>query len=195
MEGQKARVGGRTLKLNVDEVELAAEGDWRLVECQSYSDGEWTSLKLYLDRPAIKNVWRLGLSNEHRAKTKDGFLLQRFYPSMWDWVAAHVNGRGGPLPADQIEAAETVVPPRINNFVIEKIEERGGDMAPLSHKPQTAKLGRYIVGMVADEFKISELEAKIYVNAMISQGVIEFVMTDRHRRVSGLRLGREFSDV
>jgi len=195
MEGQKIRVGGRTLKQNVDELELAAEGDWRLVGCQSYSDGEWTSLKLYLDRPAIKNVWRLGLSVEHRAKTKDGFLLQRFYPSMWDWVVAHVNGRKVPLPHDQSEPKDIVIPHKINNFVIEKILERGEDMAPLSHKPQTAQLGRYIVGMIAQEFNIGELEAKIYVNAMISQGVIEFVMTDKHKRISGLRLGKEFSNV
>lgn len=195
MDGEKIRIGGRALKVNVDEVELAAEGDWRLVECTAYSKDGWKSLKLYLDRPEIKNVWRLGLYGEHHAKTKDGFLLQRFYPSMWNWVTAHANGRKAPLPPDQAEARETVVPPRINNFVLEKIAERGEDKAPLSHKPQTAKLGRYVVGMVAEEFSISELEAKIYVNAMISQGVIEFVMTDKHKRISGLRLAKEFSDA
>ena len=194
MEGQKVRVGGRKLKQNVDELELAAEGDWRLVECQSYSEGEWTSLKLYLDRPAIKNVWRLGLSGEHRAKTKDGFLLQRFYPSMWDWVVANVNGNGAPLPEDQAEERPVVVPHKINNFVIDKITERGEEKEPLSHKPQTAQRGRYIVHMIAEEFNIGELEAKIYVNEMIRQGTIDFVMTDKHKRISGLRLGKDFSN-
>lgn len=194
MEGQKVRIGGRALKLNADEVELAAEGDWRLVECTAYSKDGWKSLKLYLDRPEIKNVWRLGLHGSHYAKTKDGFLLQRFYPSMWNWVIACANGKRVPLPPDQAAPKATVVPSRINNFVIEKIEERGAEKAPLSHKPQTAKLGRYVVGMVAEEFSISELEAKIYVNAMIAQGLIEFVMTDRHKRISGLRLGKEFSN-
>jgi len=194
VEGEKIKIGGRKLKLNVDEVELAAEGDWRLVECTAYSKDGWKSLKLYLDRPEIKNVWRLGLHGEHRAKTKDGFLLQRFYPSMWNWVVANANGRRVSLPPDQAAPKATVIPTRINNFVIEKIEERGEDMAPLSHKPQTVKLGRYVVGMVAEEFNISELEAKIYVNAMISQGVIEFVMTDKHKRISGLRLAKEFSN-
>ena len=188
MEGQKMKVGGRTLKVNVDEVELAAGGDWRLVECTAYSKDGWRSLKLYLNRPEIKNVWRLGLHGDHHSKSKDGFLLQRFYPSMWNWVTANANGKKAPLPPDQAEARETVVPPRINNFVIERIEERGADMAPLSHKPQTAKFGRYVIGMIVEEFAISELEAKIYVNAMISQGIIEFVMTDKHNRISGLRL-------
>ena len=194
MDGQKLKFGGRELKVNADEAELAAGGNWRLVECTSYSGGGWKSLKLYLDRPAIKNVWRLGLSGEHRAKTKDGFLLQRFYPSMWDWVVANANGRAAPLPDDQAEERPVVVPHKVNNFVIDKIAERGDDREPLSHKPQTAQRGRYIVHMIAEEFNIGELEAKIYVNEMIRQGTIDFVMTDKHRRISGLRLGKEFSN-
>ena len=188
MQDGKVSVGGKRLKLNADEVELAAEGDWRLVECTAYSKDGWKSLKLYLDRPEIKNVWRLGLHNLYRAKTKDGFLLQQFYPAMWDWVVARANGKEAALPPDEAEPAPVSVPMKISNFITDQIEARDPKLRPLSNKPQTLTQGRYLVNMVAQEFSIPELMAKIYINTMIKHGVIEFAMTDKHNRISGLRL-------
>lgn len=188
MDSEKIKVGGRTLKLNADEVELAADGDWRLVECTAYSKDGWKSLKLYLDRPEIKNVWRLGLHKRYRAKTKDSFLLEQFYPQMWDWVVERANGKTFALPPSEAAPVPVTVPVKVNNFIVDQIEARDPDLRPLSNKPQTKQSGRYLVNMVAQEFGISELSAKIYINAMIKQGVIEFAMTDKHNRVSGLRL-------
>jgi hypothetical protein len=68
------------------------------------------------------------------------------------------------------------------------LERKASGMLPVSHKSQTKKLGRYVVDMIAEEFEISPAKAKSYVCAMIDQGVIEFVMIDTHKRISGLRL-------
>ena len=182
------KFGKRPLKVNPDEVEIVAAGDWRLVECTKYSSPPWKSLKLYLNRAAAKNVWRLGLSGTHRAKTKDGFLLQQFYPPMWDWITAHANGRHMELPEGSYDEATVFVPPKIYNFVVEAVERRDPARPPLSHKAQTRSQGRYIIDMVAAEFGVSELVAKIYLKAMLNQGVLQFVMFSKHKRLSGLRL-------
>lgn len=188
MVNEKVVVGNKRLKVNADEVELAADGDWRLVNCTAYSKDGWLSLKLYLDRQEIKNVWRLGLHGVHRAKTKDGFLLQQFYPAMWDWVVARANGKAMALPPSEAEPMPVNVSTKISSFITDQIEARDPKLRPLSHKPQTMAQGRYLVNMVAQEFSIPELTAKIYINTMIKHGIIEFIMTDKHNRISGLRL-------
>jgi hypothetical protein len=190
MDYELVKVGGATLKVHAHEVTIRQAGDWRLVECTAYSKDGWKSLKLYLDRPAKKNVWRLGVKGEYMAGTSDSVLLVEFYPEMREWVVAQANGREVCLPADDGAAPRAIyIPPKVREFVVESILERKlSGMLPLSHKSQTKKLGRYIVDMIAEEFKVSAPKAKSYVTALIDCGVIEFAMIDTHKRISGLRL-------
>jgi hypothetical protein len=190
MEYQVVKVGGVPLMVHSHEVTIRKAGDWRLVECTKHSRDGWKSLKLYLDRPAKKNVWRLGVKGTYMAGTSDSALLVEFYPAMRDWVVAQANGKDVSLPADDGAAPEAIyVPPKVRDFVVESILERKvNDLSPLSHKAQTKKLGRYIVDMIAEEFEVSPAKAKAYVSALIDRGVIEFAMIDKHNRISGLRL-------
>jgi hypothetical protein len=193
---EMVKVGGSLLKVHSYEVTIRQAGDWRLVECTKYSKDGWKSLKLYLDRPAKKNVWRVGVKGTYMAGTSDSALLVEFYPAMRDWVVAQVNGKDVPLPADDGGAPEAIyVPPKVRDFVVESILERMlAVRPPLSHKAQTKKLGRYIVDMIADEFEVSPAKAKAYVSALIDRGVIEFAMIDKHNRISGLRLVEASND-
>jgi hypothetical protein len=192
MQSELVEIGSRKLKVNEDEVEIATAEEWRLVECTKYSTPPWRSLKLYLDRPAAKNVWRLSINKNYRGKTKDGFLLEKFFPKIWPWVMAQANGKDVPFPEGAGEEAAVVIPMKIFNFVVDALRSRDPDYRPLSHMPQTRSQGRYLVEMVAEEFGIDLLEAKIYISAMIEQGAIEFVMFNKHKRISGLRLVEGF---
>jgi len=197
MDYELVKVGGATLKVHAHEVTIRQAGDWRLVECTAYSKDGWKSLKLYLDRPAKKNVWRFGVKGEYMAGTSDSALLVEFYPKMREWVVAQANGRDVTLPEyDGAAPGPIYIPPKVREFVIESILERKlSGMLPLSHKSQTKKLGRYIVDMIAEEFKMSPAKAKSYVTALIDCGAIEFAMIDTHKRISGLRLvKKEFSN-
>lgn len=187
---EMVKIGGVALKVHDHEVTIRQAGDWRLVECTKHSRDGWRSLKLYLDRPARKNVWRLGVKGTYMAATSDGALLLEFYPAMRDWVVAQANGKDAPLPAEAGAAQKAIsVPDRVKQFVIDSIAERRvNGLSPLSHKSQTKRLGRYVVDMVAAEFNFSAAKAKAFVLAMIEDGVIEFAMIDKHKRVSGLRL-------
>jgi hypothetical protein len=135
-------------------------------------------------------VWRLGVKGDYMAGTSDSALLMEFYPAMRNWVVSQANGNDVPLPEEDVAAPKPIsVPGKVRDFVVGSILDRMLALRPpLSHKAQTKKLGRYVVDMIADEFKVPPARAKAYVNALIDSGVIEFVMTDKHNRVSGLRL-------
>ena len=190
MEYEMMRVGGALLRVHSHEVTIRQAGDWRLVECTKHSRDGWTSLKLYLDRPAKKNVWRLGVKGDYMAGTSDSALLMEFYPAMRGWVVSQANGSDVPLPEESVGAPKPIsVPDKVRDFVVNSIlARRLNALSPLSHKAQTKTLGRYVVDMIADEFGVPPARAKAYVNALIDGGVIEFAMIDKHNRVSGLRL-------
>jgi hypothetical protein len=190
MEYEMVRVGGALLRVHSHEVTIRQAGDWRLVECTAYSKDGWTSLKLYLDRPAKKNVWRLGVKGDYMAGTSDSALLVEFYPAMRGWVVSQANGSDVPLPEEDGAAPKPIsVPGKVRDFVVGGILDRMLALRPpLSHKAQTKKMGRYVVDMIAQEFRVPPARAKAYVNALIDSGVIEFAMIDKHNRVSGLRL-------
>ena len=190
MEYEMVRVGGALLRVHSHEVTIRQAGDWRLVECTKHSRDGWTSLKLYLDRPAKKNVWRLGVKGTYMAGTSDSALLVEFYPAMRGWVVSQANGSDVPLPEEDGAAPKpTSVPDGVRRFVVGGILDRKlNAFSPLSHKAQTKKMGRYVVDMIAQEFRVPPARAKAYVNALIDSGVIEFAMIDKHNRVSGLRL-------
>jgi len=190
MEYVTVRVGGALLRMHTHEVTIRQAGDWRLVECTKHSRDGWKSLKLYLDRPAKKNVWRLGVKGTYMAGTSDSALLVEFYPAMRGWVVSQANGIDVALPEEGVGApAPVCVPDGVRDFVVGGIlERRLAARPPLSHKAQTRTLGRYVVDMIAQEFKVPPARAKAYVNALIDNGVIEFAMIDKHNRISGLRL-------
>jgi hypothetical protein len=198
MEYKTECVGGVPLRVHALEVTIRQSGDWRLVECTKHSRDGWISLKLYLDRAANKNVWRLGVKKEYLARSHDGHLLDTFYPSMRDWVVAQANGRDVPLPENDQElvGVRIPLPDKVRAFVVESILERqSSERPPLSNKAQTRKFGRYIVDIIASECNVSVPKAKYHVDTMIEQGIIEFAMIDKHKRISGLRVVKGASNV
>ena len=191
MEYREVLVGGTWLRVHPFEVTIKEAGDWQLVESTKHSSAEWKSLKLYLHRRAKKNVWRLGVKGDYLARSHDGHLLATFYPDMQDWVVDQANGRDTPLPANdkELTGVRLPVPEKIKEFVIESILDRYfSESLPLSNKAQTRKHGRYIVDMIAQNFKLSGPKAKYHVDTLIIDKVIEFTMIDKHKRISGLRI-------
>jgi hypothetical protein len=172
------------------EIEIERQGDWLLVECTKYSKDGWKSLKLFLDRKVRKNVWRLGVKDGHMARTYDAGLLQSFYPDVFDWVAARASGKNVPFPANDQEMTGAAVPvsPAKQQFIIEAVKERQATSRPWSHKVQVRKAGRYIGPLICDEFRVSDRQARILVESMIKQGLLEYVMFNKNNRLSGLRV-------
>ena len=126
-----------------------------------------------------------------RGKTRDGMLLAHYYPKMWTWVSANANGRRMALPEDGGQPEPILVPARIHGYIMSALMSRNSKISPLSHKAQTKSQGRYIVDLVAQECGIPELEAKSYIKTLLDDGEIEFVMFDKHKRISGLRIVEE----
>ena len=191
MEYEMVKVGNASLRVHSHEVTIRQAGDWRLVECTKHSRDGWTSLKLYLDRRANKNVWRLGVKGDYLARSHDSMLLVTFYPGMRDWVVAQANGKDVSLPANDREliGVRIPVPEKVKEFVIEAILDRYySNNLPLSNKSQTRKFGRYIVDILSEQLNISAPKAKYHVDTLIMDGIIEFAMIDKHKRISGLRL-------
>ena len=196
MANKMITVGGKRLQERPDEVEIKRMGDWRLVECTGYSTAGWTNLKLYLDRKAPKNVWRLGIrggeaGRQHgvMGRSYDRDLLDQYVPGMTDWVIETVAGRSVPLPADDSMREDAPIPVRddVRLFVVQAVAERQDGGAPWSIYPQTKAGQRYLPDAVVARFGLSIGKARKCVTALIKEGVITNGVVDRHRNLRGLR--------
>ncbi len=84
-------LGGRRILKRPDEVELAVDPKWMLVEVTGWSANGWRSLKLLRAGKTPKSVWYLGIKDGKLAKSKELFKLQIYHPEMVDWIIAKVD--------------------------------------------------------------------------------------------------------
>jgi len=189
MKNKMIVVGGKRLQERPDEVLIRQAGDWRLVECTDYSTGGWTNVKLYLDRKAQKNVWRLGVRSGVMGRSYDRDLLNRYVPGMCEWVEEQVAGRNVPLPADDSMRENAPMPVRddVRLFVVLSVGERQNGGAPWSIYPQTKAGKRYLPDAIVSRFGVSINTARKSVMSMIKEGVIINGIVDRHKNLRGLR--------
>lgn len=80
------KVGNRKLLVRPDEVEVATNGVWTLVEVGEWCQAGWTSLKLFRDEVGPKNLWQVGYKDGRLARNKGANLLQEHHPHMIEWV-------------------------------------------------------------------------------------------------------------
>ena len=190
-KGTAVRVGRKMRSINRDEIEIGRHGDWRLVECADYSRDGWRSLKLYLDRKAKKNVWRLGVNDKHMGRSYDAGLLHAYYPGIREWVVAVAAGEDAAFPENDFEDRGGIFPvgEEARRFIVETVAEKQGGDFPWSSNPQTAKRGRYIVPAIQIGLGTSKHKAKLYLDALLRDGTIECVMVNKKTRKKGLRVG------
>jgi len=188
--GEATRVGKRRLIVNYDEVEIVSYGPWRVVECTKYAKDGWKSIKVYLDRPARKNVWRLGFKGSYASRSHDGGLFTAYYPDVYEWVKGVVSGEGAAFPEDDSEQVEGIFPvsERVRSVILKTVEARQDHEYPWSNAPQTKKLRRYIIPGLAKELNINPKKAKLFLDAMIRSGEIEVFIVNTNTRVKGLRV-------
>lgn len=191
--GRPVKIGKKVLIVNYDEVTIATHGDWRLVECTSYSQDDWKSLKLYLDRKARKNVWRLGVKGSQMARLHDAGLLEAFYPGVREWVAQQAIGIDAPFPENDQEdkGAAYPVPEKARAFIVETVAARQESMLPWSHKAQTTRMGRYIIPEIREGLKVSENKAKVFIESLLRDGTLAYVMVNKNTRLKGLRVAKQ----
>lgn len=187
--GEVKRIGKRRLIVNFDEVEVASHGPWKVVECTKYSKDGWKTIKLYLDRPARKNVWRLGFKGAHASRSHDGGLLTAFYPDVFEWVRAVVSGEEAIFPDDDSEKVNGIFPvsTRVREVILRTFDEREGQSIPWSDRAQTKHSGRYIIPVLAQRLNTHPKKAKLFLEAMIRGGEIERFVVSKKTRLAGLR--------
>jgi hypothetical protein len=180
-------VGGRRLVVHDDEVEIGAHGNWRLVECPAYSKDGWKSLKLYLDEIAPKNVWRIGVRKGKMSRCYDAGLLMAHSPSLADWICAVAEGKLATFPEDPNDGDGVFpVPLHIRSFILNVVRDAQATDRPWSNAPQTRTRGRFLPTLIVSEFGMKVDRAKIYVRAMIKEGLIRVIVLDKKKHRSGL---------
>ena len=190
--GRPVKIGKKVLIVNFDEVTISEHNDWRLVECTSYSQNDWRSLKLYLDRKARKNVWRLGVKDGQMARLYDAGLLEAFYPDVLEWVALQASGIDAPFPENDQEDRDGAFPvsDRVRSFIVETVAAKQASVLPWSHKAQTLKSGRYIIPEITSGLGISQNKAKLFVESLLRDGTLTYVMINKNTRLHGLRVAK-----
>jgi hypothetical protein len=81
-----------------DEIVLALDGEWELVERAYGSVGGWRNLKLYRHakrRDVRKRTWFLSWNGERFARSSDCGILANHYPDRLEWVQREMGGENG----------------------------------------------------------------------------------------------------
>ena len=188
--GTMQRVGKRKLIVNRDEVEIASHGPWKVVECTAYSKGGWRSVKVYLNRPARKNVWRLGFKGAHSSRSHDAGIFTAYHPDVFEWVRCIVAGIDAVFPEDDSAKKDGIfpVPDSAREVILRLVEQRQDEANPLSNKTQTRKMERYIIPKIMKSLGITSNRAKLFTEAMIRGREIEVFMVSKKTRIKGLRV-------
>jgi len=188
--GTMQRVGKRKLIVNRDEVEIASHGPWTIVECTAYSKDGWRSIKVYLDRPARKNVWRLGFKGAHSSRSHDAGIFTAYHPDVFEWVRCIVAGIEAVFPEDDSAKKDGIfpVPDSAREVILRLVEQRQDEANPLSNKTQTRKMERYIIPKIMKSLGITSNRAKLFTEAMIRGREIEVFMVSKKTRIKGLRV-------
>ena len=188
--GTMQRVGKRKLIVNRDEVEIASHGPWKVVECTAYSKDGWRSIKVYLNRPARKNVWRLGFKGAHSSRSHDAGIFTAYHPDVFEWVRCIVAGIEAVFPEDDSAKKDGIfpVPDSAREVILRLVEQRQDEANPLSNKTQTRKMERYIIPKIMKSLGITSNRAKLFTEAMIRGREIEVFMVSKKTRIKGLRV-------
>ena len=188
--GTMQRVGKRKLIVNRDEVEIASHGPWKVVECTAYSKDGWRSIKVYLNRPARKNVWRLGFKGAHSSRSHDAGIFTAYHPDVFEWVRCIVAGIEAVFPEDDSAKKDGIfpVPDSAREVIFRLVEQRQDGPNPWSSKAQTRKMGRYIIPQIMKALGITSDRSKLFVEAMVRGCEIEMFLVSKKTRVRGLRV-------
>ncbi|MEI6873198.1 MAG: hypothetical protein WCL08_13040 [Verrucomicrobiota bacterium] len=82
------KLGSRIVLRRPDEVEVATNGYWILVEVTGWAQPPWRSYKLLLNKRARKNVYYLGIHfGELRlVRNREMQILETHHPDIAQWV-------------------------------------------------------------------------------------------------------------
>jgi hypothetical protein len=184
------RIGKKKLIVNRDEVEIASHGPWKVVECTAYSKNGWKSIKVYLNRPARKNVWRLGFKGSHSSRSHDAGIFTAYHPDVFEWVRCIVAGIEAVFPEDDSAKKDGIfpVPDNARQVILRLVEQWQDEAAPLSNKTQTRKTERYIIPKIMKSLGTTSERAKLLTEGMIRGREIEVFMVSKKTRIKGLRV-------
>ena len=70
---------------------VAHDGHWHLVTVPAWSSDDWINFKLYLDKPAKKNLFHIGVRNGAASKSRERQSLEQYYDGRIDWVVAQAK--------------------------------------------------------------------------------------------------------
>ncbi len=81
-------VGGRKLLVRPDEVPVASNARWLVVEVTGWARPPWRSYKVILRRKAKKNLFQLGVNHGERRLSRcyGKKMLDQYHPGISDWV-------------------------------------------------------------------------------------------------------------
>ena len=85
------KVGYRIVMRRPDEIDIAVSGVWTLAVVTGWGREGWTTVKLFFDEKAKKNVFYLNVKEGRLAKAYDRMVLDTHHPQMGDWVINCVN--------------------------------------------------------------------------------------------------------
>ena len=85
------RCGSRAVLRRHDEVVVAKQAGWVLVEVTGWARDGWMSLKLIRTRAAKKNVYYLGAKDGRLSRNRDGQSLDKQFPEMEAWILKELN--------------------------------------------------------------------------------------------------------
>lgn len=84
-------VGGRIVLRRPDEIDIAHDEMWILAVVTGWGKEGWTTVKLFLDKKAAKNVFYLNVKEGRLARCYDSANLDKYHAKRGDWVINCVN--------------------------------------------------------------------------------------------------------
>ena len=191
------KMGGRVFKLSPGQREIARHGEWVLhlvPPAPGQPEQEWTSLKLYLDRPKTrKRVWYLGANGRRLSQGWHTVKLEKKCEGISDWILAAVNGVQKPAPPFPDKQRKNYKPfeepDDLTTGQILMAMQAAWEMGtPWNHKPQSRSFGRYAVDIIEEKFGIHPLDAKQSIEKWLREESIESAIYDKRSNKSGLKL-------